>query len=97
MHTINNVSFSTKFAIGSFAIGTLLLLTYLTTRDGILLYIGLVYVIGALVLNSIIALMLLYELLVKKEEREETAIRLFILLSNLPIAYFYMTLVFSHI
>lgn len=95
MTTTNELSFSTKFAIGSFAIGTILLITYLLTRAEGLLMVGFIYVITAILLNALVVLNLLYEFIMNKRNREETAIRILIVLANIPIAFLYANIVFN--
>lgn len=60
--------FSTHMAIGSFAIGTLILLLYKTIPDNFdMLLIGLAYIVIAFVLNSIVFFHLLYYFITQKK------------------------------
>lgn len=90
---LNQISFSTLFAICCFIIGTILLIAYRTTHNDILLVIGFFYVIAAVFFNAIILLNLLYQLATIPRERTESAIRILILLSNIPVAILYYNLV----
>lgn len=97
METINHfnyLSFSTKFALYSFGIGTTIFLLHLIApeEDGILI-IGLLFVIAAILFNSIIFLNLIYILITDSENREQTVIQILILLANIPIAALYFFLV----
>lgn len=92
---LNKISFSTLFALGSFCIGTLLFLMFQITKSESLLLIGLGYVLLAIFFNSILLLYLFYEF-VFKSKKEETAIKILILVSNIPIAYLYFTLTINN-
>lgn len=92
---LNKLSFSTLFAIGSFLIGTLLFITFQITKEESLLFVGLFYVLFALFFNSIILSYLLNEFIFYPN-KEETAIKILILLSNIPIAYLYFTLTINN-
>ncbi len=85
--------FSTQLAIGSFTIGTLLLILFLTTHEGILLGIGLLYVIAATATNLIMLFRLLYLLFTHKNHQEYYTIKILILLANIPIAFVYFKIV----
>jgi len=89
-------SFSTKTAIVSFWLGTaLLFLHFIFPKMEEILIIGFLYVLFACLINGIVLLNLLAQLLLYKNEREETAIKIAILLSNIPIAIAYLYLVLS--
>ena len=92
---ITKISFSTLFAIGSFLIGTLLFLSFQITKNENLIYIGFFYVLLALFFNSLV-LIYLVNRLIFFSEKEETAIKILILLSNIPIAYLYFTLTLNN-
>jgi hypothetical protein len=91
-----NPSASTKIAYTSFIIGTLLLVSELIfqTKD-IILFTGLIYVLIAILVNSITFLLLIYQLITNAPERFETFIQIGILLVNIPIAglYFYLLII----
>lgn len=87
--------FSTYLAIGSFLIGTLILLLYLfSPDDNILLILGFFYVIFAVIFNGLVFLNLLHQFCIYPNERETLAIKMLIMLSNIPIAiaYFYIAM-----
>jgi len=89
--------FSTHMAIGSFAIGTLILLLYKMIPDNLnLLLVGLAYIIIAFVLNGLVFFHLLYYFITQKNYREYFAVKMLILLVNIPIATLYGYLVFEH-
>ncbi|WP_284653348.1 hypothetical protein [Flavobacterium terrisoli] len=87
--------FSTYLAIGSFAIGTLILLLYLLFQDnGYLLIIGFFYVLFASLFNGLVLLNLLYRFCIYPNDRETLAIKMLIMIANIPIAilYFYIAM-----
>jgi len=83
---INNTSFSTLFAIGTFAIGTLLFIAFQITKFETVLMMGLAYLLLAIIFNSMILFHLVYELF-SKSKKEETIIKILILLINNPITF----------
>ena len=85
--------FSTQLAIGSFLIGTFLLILFITTHKAILLEIGLIYVMVAIALNLIMLFRLLYLLFTHKNHQEYYTIKILILLANIPIAFVYFKIV----
>lgn len=85
--------FSTQLAIGSFVIGTLLLILYLVSKNNNLLGIGLVYVVFAATINLIMLFRLLFLLITQKNHTEYYTIKILILLANIPIAFVYARIV----
>lgn len=85
--------FSTQVAIGSFAIGTLLLVFHLLFPDGSLFGIGFTYVLIAIIINLILFVKLIYLLITQKNHQDYFTIKILILLSNIPIAIVYMRIV----
>lgn len=87
--------FSSYLALGSFAGGTVILILYLLfpQREG-LLVLGFFYVLFAALFNSMILLHLLYLFCISSENREALAIKMLLLLANIPIAilYFYIAM-----
>ncbi|SHJ08404.1 hypothetical protein [Flavobacterium terrae] len=92
MKTIKNIPFSTIFALGSFGIGTLLFISYMIFQNFNIIVIGFFYVYAAVILNILVLLNLLYQLY-SKSNKEDILIRILILVSNIPIAYFYYIIV----
>jgi len=89
--------FSTHMALVSFGIGTILLLLHQVYPNfPNLLFVGLAYVIIAFVLNSIVFFHLLYYFITQKNYREYFAVKMLILLANLPIAALYFYLIFLY-
>lgn len=83
--------FSTELAIASFGTGTLLFAAHRQFPDvaeiGI---IGMYYLVFALFINGLVLLKLLYHFFRQPGHREYLAIKILILLSNIPIAVFYI-------
>jgi hypothetical protein len=88
------LSFSTYLALGSFAIGTILFVLFkLFPNESYIFMIGFFYVLFAILLNSLVLLNLFYQFITNKSERENIAIRILILLANIPIALLYFFIV----
>jgi hypothetical protein len=85
--------FSTQLAIGSFAIGTLLLILQVLLHNETLIEIGLYYVIIAFIANLIMLLYLSFLLFTQLNHQEYYIIKILILLANIPIAFVYMRIV----
>lgn len=95
---ITNASYCSKFstlvAIGSFGIGTLLLLLHLgLPHEEKILILGFVYVVIAGLINGIVLLDLLFRFTINPLQRELIAIKILLLLVNIPIAYLYFFIV----
>jgi hypothetical protein len=84
------LSVSTKFAIGSFITGTFFFLFNLLLPNDTIFLLGFVFVLFAIFFNLIILGQLIYQLVINPSERQANFIRILIVLSNIPIAYFYL-------
>jgi hypothetical protein len=93
MKIINQISFSTLFALGSFIIGTLFFLLYIYFHHGMILFFGFFYVLAAVFFNLIILVNLVNQLLTIQEEPVNTLMNIVIVLSNIPIAIIYLIIV----
>jgi hypothetical protein len=90
-------AFSNELAIGSFAIGTLLLLILkVIPYTGMMLYIGLCYVLFAIVINSVMLFYLIFLCIILPDERENLALKIIFLLCNIPIAILYLYTIFTN-
>jgi hypothetical protein len=89
--------FSTYLAIISFGIGTLFLIANLLFPkvDQIIIF-GFLYLLLAILLNAIALINLIYQFSIYQLERETIAIRILILLANIPIAFLYANIVFHN-
>lgn len=84
-----------KTAFISFSIGTMLFLLYQLSLESLtLIYIGFAYTLGAIIVNSIVILHLLYLLISFPKELKKLLLTCFVVLANIPIAitYLYFTL-----
>ena len=86
-------------AIGSFTIGTLLFILGLITKNnlfnnGTIIILGLIYVIIAVLINIIYLLFLIANLFITKNHHLFLIKKGFIMLSNIPIAIIYYSLLF---
>jgi hypothetical protein len=89
--------FSTQLAIGSFVIGTLLLILHLTVRSFDFIGIGLIYVAIAVIANLIMLFYLIYLCFTQKNHQDYFIIKILILLANIPIALVYLKIVTENI
>jgi len=85
--------FSTQLALGSFSIGTVLLMAHLIKPDGELLVVGFIYTFFAAIVNLIVFLKLCFLLLTQKNHQEYFAVKILILLANIPIVFVYIKIV----
>lgn len=87
-------SYSTEIAAASFGIGTLILGAHLLFPDWLEIFIiGMVYVVSAILINLIVLLNLIFNGILYPAERQAIAIRILIVLANIPIAFFYFCIV----
>ncbi len=93
--TQKSAGFSTYLAIGSFGIGTLLFLLHFALPEyGLLYFIGYFYLLIAFLVNLLVFLNLLFQFFIKPTEREDLAIKMLIMLANIPITLLYIYIVF---
>jgi hypothetical protein len=85
--------FSTQLAIGSFIIGTILLILHLINPTGALFGVGVIYLILAFTINLIMLLRLTYLAFKQKNHQDYFTVKILILLSNIPIAFVYLRIV----
>ncbi|MFT5754738.1 MAG: hypothetical protein ACI924_001978 [Flavobacterium sp.] len=97
MENLINNSFYVKnnIPIISFAFGTLLYILLVMKRVNTLLYIGLIYIFVAFLINTIYSIYLPSISYQNKINLEETATRLRITILNIPITILYIYLVFN--
>lgn len=89
-------AFSTEIAIATFAIGTVLfLLYYLFPNKSTLIITGVFYILFAIIVNGILLLILIYHYIILPNQREFIAIKIMILLSNIPIAALYLYIIIN--
>lgn len=85
---------STELAIGCFTIGTILFLLFLMLKDNsTILIFGFLFVVFAIFLNALVLLHLLHSYFILPNQREYIGCKILILLSNIPIALLYYSMV----
>jgi hypothetical protein len=84
---------ATELAVGCFTIGTLFFILFLTLPDTSFIFIiGCIFVILALPLNAIMLLHLLHHFYILPQQRKHIALKIVILLSNIPAAFLYFNI-----
>ena len=86
-HPFNRKAF--RITLLSFGIGTLLLLLFLITRNGLFAVIGIYYTLIAIIVNALTGLKLIKNL-ITDTTKYETLYTLLILLLNIPITVLYI-------
>lgn len=91
-------SFSTQFAVVSFVLGTLLFASYyiFPNKDGIII-LGLFYTLFAVFFNIMILINLVFQWLIMPIERENIAVKILIVLANIPVALIYFFVITKQI
>ncbi|MBS7253367.1 hypothetical protein [Flavobacterium branchiicola] len=94
MKTLNDNPFeekeSTELAVGSFIISTVLMLLYILSNESpTVLVIGWPFALGAIIVNTIMLVHLTDRFIHLPQQRKVIGIKILILLSNIPIAFFY--------
>lgn len=85
---------STELAIGSFIVSTLLFVLYIViNQNSNVLIIAFPFVASAIVLNSIMLIHLIDKFIELTEQRKDIAVKILILLSNIPITFLYYSIV----
>ncbi len=88
-------AFSNELALGSFAIGTLLLLLYKSgNQSGLIILTGFYYLLFSILINSIMLLYLIFLCIILPDERKNLAVKIILLLCNIPIAILYYNIIF---
>ena len=88
--TFLKLPFSTKMALISFAIGTLLFIGFFSIKNNeTLIFIGFYYIIIASIINILMLLKLFYDWLENPSEKYSISKQILILLANIPIAILY--------
>jgi Na+-driven multidrug efflux pump len=83
-------AFSNELAIGSFVIGTLLLLVHnAIPNNWKVIEIGAYYLQYAIAINTIMLLYLIFLCIILPDERKKTALKITFLLCNIPISLLY--------
>lgn len=85
---------STELAIGSFIVSTILFVLYIVTNaNPNILIVAFPFVASAIVLNSIMLFHLIDKFIELTEQRKDIAVKILILLSNIPVTMLYYSIV----
>lgn len=88
---------STELALGCFTIGTLFFSLFLTLEDTSFIFIiGFIFIVMAVPINVIMFGHLIHNYLILPQHRKYIAVKLLILLSNIPVAFLYFNILHSH-
>ncbi|MDR6761309.1 heme/copper-type cytochrome/quinol oxidase subunit 4 [Flavobacterium sp. 2755] len=88
---------STELAIGSFIIITILFILYIVTNQSPnILVIAWPFAFSAIIVNLIMFVHLADRFIHLPEQRRDIAVKILILLSNIPITFFYYLLVMKN-
>ena len=86
--------FSIQIAILSFLIGTLLFISYfIFPKWDNIIFIGILYVLAALFFNIIVLINLCVNFITEPFQRKNIALQMVIVLTNIPIALFYFSII----
>lgn len=86
--------FSTKMAIVSFLLGTILFIGYFVADDKLLfLILGVMFVIIALISNLLMLIILLFDLIECPSEKKPITRKILILIANIPITIIYLFII----
>ncbi|ORL47039.1 hypothetical protein IIF7_03446 [Zunongwangia atlantica 22II14-10F7] len=83
------INIGQKVAFGSFTIGTIIFLLFYQTELMLYAFVGFIFFIIAIPLNTIFLLRLLYQLFTTKGHQKQILITVLIVLLNIPISYIY--------
>jgi hypothetical protein len=84
-------AFSNELAIGSFATGTLLLLVHKAIpHNSMVMVIGAYYILFAIFINTMMLFYLIFLCIILPDERENLALKIILLLCNIPISILYL-------
>lgn len=85
---------STELAIGSFVVSTILFVLYIVTNgNSNVLVIAFPFVTAAILANTIMLFHLMDKFIAHTEQRKDIAVKILILLSNIPITLLYYSIV----
>jgi len=86
--------YATPLALVSFGAGTLLFVLFLCNPNSFdLLVYGLLFVILAVFANLLMLVNLIFLLFIYPEQRETIAVKLLLLIGNIPVAWVYLSFV----
>ncbi len=86
---------STRIALASFGVGTVLLIVQMTYPHFNLLVGGFLFVLTATFVNLIVLANLVYHLCIQHNHREYYLVKILIVLANIPITFVYLKILFN--
>jgi len=91
LQTVSNVLLATRLtALGTFVLGTVLMVSFYYNPVGGVIYLSLFYIISMLFLNGYFAVRLLQLFIEESGVRSQIVKSWGILLLNIPVGYFYI-------
>lgn len=86
-----------ELAVGSFIISTVLFAFYMFSNENAnILVIASPFVVSIVFLNAVMLFHLIDNFIRRYEQRKDIGIKILILLSNIPIAFLYYTIIMKH-
>jgi hypothetical protein len=89
------IKFGRLAALFSFLIGSLIIAVFYFTEYNGIIYISLLFIISAFIVNMYLASCLIYAFFKLKNYRKSIVITLFLMLLSIPIGLFYLDLGFT--
>ena len=86
---------STRIALASFGIGTVLLIVQMSYPHFNLLFGGFLFVLTATFVNLIVLANLVYHLCIQHNHRDYYLVKILIVLANIPITIVYLKILFN--
>ncbi len=80
-------------AVVSFAVGTLIFLTFILSRDEMWEFVGFYFLLGAVLINTAILILLLWNLIFIRDQRINVLKAIGFLLLNIPVVIIYLEIV----
>jgi hypothetical protein len=89
------IKFGRLAALFSFLIGSVIIAVFYFTEYNGIIYISLLFIISAFMVNTYLACCLIYAFFKLKQHRKNIAITLFLMLLSIPVGLFYLDLGFT--
>lgn len=90
MKTINYSNLARLTSVGSFIIGTLFFLAFQTSHNFDLVSYGLIYILIAAIVNSLVLLTIIYKAMFDEKNRVKLLAHALLMLLNIPIVFLYI-------
>jgi len=82
-----------RMAYYSALIGTLILITYLISRADFLAVVGVIYILSAAVVNTLVLMVVLIELICNQSSWRSSVVTIICMLLNIPLVIIYIFLI----